>query len=84
MLDRSIFFSRDTAYKSPFGAVPRGTAVTFTLRPHSWEGFTACTLLTYREFAAQNQETELVRTGFEGDRAVCHLKGGGRVWPPPM
>ena len=70
MLDRSIFFSRDTAYKSPFGAVPRGTAVTFTLRPHSWEGFTACTLLTYREFAAQNQETELVRTGFEGDRAV--------------
>ena len=40
MLDRTIYFSRDTRYKDPFGAVPLGRAVRFTLRPHNWEGFT--------------------------------------------
>ena len=70
MLDRSIFFSRDTAFKSPFGAVACGTQVTFTLRPHSWEGFTACTLVAYLDFSAQTQEAELPRVGFDGDRAI--------------
>ena len=68
MLDRSIFFSRDTAFKTPFGAVPLSTPVTLTLRPHLWEGFTQCTLLAYREFAALQQEIDLPRTGSQGDR----------------
>ena len=59
MLDRTIFFSRDEACKSPFGAVTPLTKVTFTLRPHIWEGFTACTLLTYGEFANSCLETDL-------------------------
>ena len=70
MLDRSVYFSRDTSCKSPFGAVPLGTSVTFTLRPHTWEGFTACTLVTYGEFAACRQETELPAAGYSGDRAL--------------
>ncbi len=70
MLDRSVFFSRDTDFKSPFGAVTLGAPVTFTLRPHAWEGFTACTLLTYGEFAACSGETDLPRAAFSGDRAV--------------
>ena len=70
MLDRSVFFSRDTDFKSPFGAVTLGAPVTFTLRPHAWEGFTACTLLTYGEFADCHQETTLSPAGSEGDRAL--------------
>ena len=70
MLDRTIYFSRDTRYKDPFGAVPLGRAVRFTLRPHHWEGFTACTLLTYGEFADCHQETPLSPAGSEGDRAL--------------
>ena len=36
--------SRDIRYKSPYGAVPSGTAVTFTLRPPRAEGFSRATL----------------------------------------
>ena len=70
MLDRTIFFSRDEACKSPFGAVTPLTKVTFTLRPHIWEGFTACTLLTYGEFANSCLETDLPKVCNKLDRAV--------------
>ena len=70
MLDRSIYFSRDPACKTPFGAVTLGTEVTFTLRPQSWEGFTVCTLITYGEFGDLHQETDLPRVAFSGDRAI--------------
>ena len=33
MICQPIYDSRDTRYKSPYGAVPAGTAVQFTLRP---------------------------------------------------
>ena len=42
MSDRFVFDPRDERYKSPFGAVPCGGAVSFTLRPLSGEGFCAC------------------------------------------
>ena len=70
MLDRTSFFSRDEACKSPFGAVTPLTKVTFTLRPHIWEGFTACTLLTYGEFANSCLETDLPKVCNKLDRAV--------------
>ena len=35
MLDRTIYFSRDTRYKEPFGAGPLGRGGRFTLRPHN-------------------------------------------------
>ena len=34
-----IFDSRDPRYKTPYGAVPSGTAVTLTLRPPRGLGF---------------------------------------------
>ena len=70
MLDLTVFSSRDIRCKDPFGAVPTGREVSFTLRPHHWEGFTACTLLTHREFAGADGETPLSPAGSQGDRAV--------------
>ena len=63
-----VFSSRDERYKSPYGAVPCGTAVCFTLRPDPSEGFTACTLLTHDEFADIHTETPLIpcADGFSG------------------
>ncbi len=70
MLDRTVFFSRDTAFKSPFGAVTLGQEVTFTLRPRTWQGFTRCCLRVYEEFGNVSKEIELPAAGVEGDRAV--------------
>ncbi|MGI5962279.1 MAG: glycoside hydrolase family 13 protein [Lawsonibacter sp.] len=39
MLYQPTFDSRDLRYKRPYGAVPSGTAVEFTLRPPRSEGF---------------------------------------------
>jgi len=70
MLDRTVYFSRDPAFKTPFGAVTPGQEVTFTLRPHVWEGFTRCRLRVREEFAGQDRELTLSLTGTEGDRSV--------------
>jgi len=67
MSDRFVFDPRDERYKAPFGAVPCGTRVSFTLRPLSSEGFTACTLLICREFAGVDEEYELPAMGSRGD-----------------
>ena len=53
----TIFDSRDTKYKSPFGAVSCGTAVSFTVTPGP--GYCACALVTYGEFAVIRGETAL-------------------------
>ena len=45
----TIFDSRDTRYKTPYGAAPCGSAVTVTLRPP--RDFTAGALLLFEEFA---------------------------------
>ena len=67
MPDRFVFDPRDSRYKTPFGAVPCGTAVTFTLRPLAGEGFTACTLLASCEFADRELTCQLTDQGGRGD-----------------
>ena len=73
MLDQSVFSSRDTAYKTPFGAVPLGTAVSLTLRPHGWEGFTRCDLIALHEFSGLRREIPFTPGGAEGDRRLFRL-----------
>ena len=62
----TIFDSRDTKYKSPFGAVSCGTAVSFTVTPGP--DYCACALLTFSEFAGRHDETPLLPCpeGFTG------------------
>ena len=63
-----IFDSRDGRYKTPYGAVPCGTEITITLRPSRAEGFAACTLLLFAEFADSHTEIPLALSGMEGER----------------
>ncbi|MBO4853657.1 MAG: alpha-glucosidase C-terminal domain-containing protein [Oscillospiraceae bacterium] len=67
MIDSFVFNPRDTRYKSPFGAVPCGSGVTFTLRPLSGENFSACELLAYREFSGITDQIVLPSVGECGD-----------------
>ncbi len=62
----TVFDSRDIRYKSPFGAVSCGTAVSLALTPEP--GFSACHLLTFREFADHHEATALspCPAGFSG------------------
>ena len=62
----TVFDSRDPRYKSPFGAVPCGTAVTLTVTPE--EDFSACAAVTFGEFAGCRGETPLLPCpgGFSG------------------
>ena len=39
MSDPLVYDSRSVRFKSPYGAVPSGTQVTFTLRPLRSEGY---------------------------------------------
>lgn len=56
-MSMTIFDSRDTKYKSPFGAVSCGTAVSFIVTPGP--EYCACALVTYGEFAVIRGETAL-------------------------
>ena len=62
----TIFDSRDTRYKSPFGAVCCGATVNFTVTPGP--EFCTCALLTFGEFADAHGETALLPCpgGFSG------------------
>jgi len=66
----SVFDSKDSSCKTPYGAVPCGTEVHFTLRPPRSEGFCSCTLVAVHEFANQRQEILLPFLPDEGDRSV--------------
>ena len=77
-MDTPAFSSRDGRYKTPYGAVPCGTAVALTLRPRESEGFTACTLVTYGEFADCRREIPLAPAGTEDG---CRLFTGGYAAP---
>ena len=68
MLDPFVFDSRSESCKKPYGAVPCGTAVSYTVRPLRREGWSRCVLVTQREFSAQTAELELPCTGQDGDR----------------
>jgi len=65
-----IFDSRNIRFKTPYGAVPCGTGVTLTLRPSRAEGFAACTLLLFAEFAKRHTEIPLTPAGTEGDTVL--------------
>lgn len=71
MLDAATYDSRDTRCKTPYGAVPSGTRVTFSLYPPRSAGYSAVTL-TARLEARENARTEisLLWTGLEGERDV--------------
>ena len=49
MHDREIFDPRDARFKSPYGAVPSGTSVSFSLRPLRTDGFSRGHLSAYFE-----------------------------------
>ena len=68
MLDPFVFDSRSESCKKPYGAVPCGTAVSYTVRPLRKEGWSRCVLVTQREFSGQTAELELPCTGQDGDR----------------
>lgn len=68
MSEPFVFDPRCDACKTPYGAVPLGTAVSLRVRPLEAEGFTDCTLIRLHEFAAEQVETTLVRQGPDGDR----------------
>ncbi len=69
MQDPFVFDPRSEFCKSPYGAVPCGSAVTFHVRPPLSEGFSRCVLVTRREFSASLTEAELPLAGTDGDRA---------------
>ena len=68
MLDPFVFDSRSESCKKPYGAVPCGTAVSYTVRPLRREGWSRCVLVTQRDFSGQTAELELPCTGQDGDR----------------
>ena len=68
-----VFHSRDSQYKTPYGAVPCGTEITLTLRPLKAEGFTRASLLLYHEFTNTHTTVSCAETGCEGDHAVFAL-----------
>ena len=49
-MDLLTYNSKDTSFKSPYGAVPSGTAVRFTLRPLRSAGYSSGTLTARFEF----------------------------------
>ena len=85
-MTRPVFDSRDPAYKAPFGAVPSGTRVAFTLRPPRAEGFSRAVL--YARFEQRGDETRRVSMPWRGtelgyDEFTCALDVGdyvGLVW----
>lgn len=72
-MDVPIFNSRNSLYKSPFGAVPCGTDISFTLRPPLAEGFVSAVLLLHLEFAGEHRELPLSSAGSAGGRALFTL-----------
>ena len=68
MRDPFVFDPRSECCKKPYGAVPCGTAVSYTVRPLRREGWSRCVLVAQREFSNLETETELPCTGIDGDR----------------
>ena len=65
-----VFDPRSASCKTPYGAVPCGTEITLTLRPSAAEGFVACSLVLFQEFADRRREIPLTLSRAEGDRTV--------------
>lgn len=69
MIDAQTYDSKDLRFKTPYGAVPGGTEVTFTLRPLRSEGYSRG-ILTARLESWDNKRIEvpMVWTGLDGER----------------
>ena len=69
MIDAQTYDSKDLSFKTPYGAVPGGTEVTFTLRPLRSEGYSRG-ILTARLESWDNKRIEvpMVWTGLDGER----------------
>ena len=69
MIDAQTYDSKDLRFKTPYGAVPGGTEVTFTLRPLRSEGYSRG-VLTARLESWDNRRIEvpIVWTGLDGER----------------
>ncbi|MCD8188941.1 MAG: glycoside hydrolase family 13 protein [Clostridiales bacterium] len=86
MPDQTIYDSRDLRCKEPYGAVPAGTQVRFTLRPARAEGFSRATLTAYFEFDNNRMVTlpmPWTGTDLGRDEFTCTLDTGdyvGLVW----
>ncbi len=86
MFDLLTYHSADPAYKEPYGAVPTGTAVRFSLRPDRAGGFSRGVLLARFEF--RDNQTLEIPMPWEGtelgrDCFSCLLDTGdyvGLVW----
>ena len=71
MTGPTIFDSRDSRYKEPYGAVTSGTKVTLTLRPPRAEGYSWARLSARFEFRADEMvEIPMPWSGLDGDRDV--------------
>lgn len=68
MRDPFVFDPRSEFCKKPYGAVPCGTAVSYTVHPLCSEGWSRCVLVAQREFSGLETETDLLLTGQDGDR----------------
>ncbi|MCD8008269.1 MAG: hypothetical protein LUF68_04960 [Clostridiales bacterium] len=86
MPDLTIYDSRDLRCKQPYGAVPAGTQVRFTLRPARAEGFSHASLTAYFEFDNNRMVTlpmPWTGTDLGRDEFTCTLDTGdyvGLVW----
>lgn len=58
MTDPAIFDPRDLNFKNPYGAVPSGTVVCFTLRPPRAGGFSRGRLTA--RFESRNNEEQII------------------------
>ena len=69
MIDAQTYDSKDLRFKTPYGAVPGGTEVTFTIRPLRSEGYSRG-VLTARLESWDNRriEVSMVWTGLDGER----------------
>ncbi len=86
MLDLLTYNSKDPAYKAPYGAIPSGTQVRFTLRPLRSEGFSHGLLtarLEGRDNAVVERTMEWEDTILDRDVFSCTLDVGdyvGLIW----
>lgn len=86
LCDPEIYFSRDERYKYPYGAVPAGTPVYFTLRPLRAQGFSRGVLQARFEFRGnETVHIPMPWTGLDLGRDLfsCVLPTGdyvGLIW----
>ena len=85
MFDQTVYNSRSPLHKTPLGAVPAGTEVTFTLRPRRADCFSSGLLTAHFEERGEIRTVEMPWSGMERGRDLftCTLDVGdyvGLIW----